>query len=255
MNTQMRWIGATTTTLAAVALATLTTLATPPRPAIAEDCPGDGTVRIGVEPFDTSPRLTPIYERIGAMISEKLGCPVRVFVATNYNAEIEAMRNGKLEIGEFGPLGYVLAHQIAKAEAVAAFSNKEGKPDSYWASLVTSPTTGHQDGRRYSRSLFRILRSGFDLRASVPRLRACAKPASIRTRTSRRSMPAATPLRSKRSIITRSMSASSTASSLNRRPSAATTRTATWYSCGSPTRSRPIRSRSAATSPTPSRSG
>jgi phosphonate transport system substrate-binding protein len=141
MNIQIRWIGGAATAAVAVALATLTTLATPPRPASAADCPNDGTVRIGVEPFDTAPRLTPIYERIGAMISEKLGCQVRVYVATNYNAEIEAMRNGKLEIGEFGPLGYVLAHQIAKAEAVAAFSNKEGKPDSYWASLVTYPTT------------------------------------------------------------------------------------------------------------------
>src|SRR5215475_7605048 len=105
----------------------------------AKDCPNGGTVRFGVEPFDTAPRLTPIYEKIGAMISEKLGCPVKVFVATNYNAEIEAMRNGKLEIGEFGPLGYVLAHQVAKAEAVAAFGTPDGKPASYWASLVTYP--------------------------------------------------------------------------------------------------------------------
>ena len=108
----------------------------------APDCPNDGIVRFGVEPFDTAPRLTPIYEHIGKAISDKLGCEVKVFVATNYNAEIEAMRNGKLEIGEFGPLGYVLAHEIAKAEAVAAFSNKEGKPDSYWASIVTYPESG-----------------------------------------------------------------------------------------------------------------
>src|SRR6516225_10983655 len=74
--------------------------------------------------------------KVGELIGDKLGCKVEVFVATSYNAEIEAMRNGKLEIGEFGPLGYVLAHQVAKAEAVAAFSNAEGKPDSYWASIV-----------------------------------------------------------------------------------------------------------------------
>jgi phosphonate transport system substrate-binding protein len=142
LNLKIRWIGGATTALTAIALASLTTLAASSRLAMAEDCPVDGgTVRVGVEPFDTAPRLTPIYEKIGVMISEKLGCPVRVFVATNYNAEIEAMRNGKLEIGEFGPLGYVLAHQVAKAEAVAAFSNKEGKPDSYWASLVTYPTS------------------------------------------------------------------------------------------------------------------
>lgn len=112
-------------------------------PALAAgDCPGSGTVRFGVEPYDTAARLTPIYEKLGKLIGEKLGCKVEVYVATSYNAEIEAMRNGKLEIGEFGPLGYVLAHQIAKAEAVAAFGTADGKPDTYWASLVTYPGSG-----------------------------------------------------------------------------------------------------------------
>ena len=108
----------------------------------AADCPNGGVVRFGVEPYDTSAKLVPIYQHIGDLIGEKLGCKVQVFVTTNYNAEIEAMRNDKLEIGEFGPLGYVLAHQVAKAQAVAAFGTKEGKPDSYWASLVTYPASG-----------------------------------------------------------------------------------------------------------------
>jgi phosphonate transport system substrate-binding protein len=108
----------------------------------AADCPNGGVVRFGVEPFDTAPKLIPIYEHIGKLLSEKLGCEVKIFVTTNYNAEIEAMRSGKLEIGEFGPLGYVLAHQVAKAEAVAAFGQPDGKPASYWASLVTYPSSG-----------------------------------------------------------------------------------------------------------------
>ena len=114
-------------------------------PAIAADagdCPNDGTVRFGVEPYDSAARLAPIYDKLGKLIGDKLGCKVEVFVATSYNAEIEAMRNGKLDIGEFGPLGYVLAHQVAKAEAVAAFGTADGKPDTYWASLVTYPESG-----------------------------------------------------------------------------------------------------------------
>ena len=110
--------------------------------ATASDCPNDGVVRFGVEPFDTAPRLAPVYDQIGKLIAEKLGCDVRVYVTTSYNAEIEAMRSGKLEAGEFGPLGYVLAHQIAKAEAVATFGAADNKPDSYWASLVTWPDSG-----------------------------------------------------------------------------------------------------------------
>jgi phosphonate transport system substrate-binding protein len=114
----------------------------PAMAADANDCPDGGTVRLGVEPYDTAARLIPIYEKVGQLIGAKLGCKVEVFVATSYNAEIEAMRNGKLEIGEFGPLGYVLAHQVAKAEAVAAFGTDDGKPDTYWASIVTFPDSG-----------------------------------------------------------------------------------------------------------------
>jgi phosphonate transport system substrate-binding protein len=127
-------------TAAAVALA----LAGAPGAMAAEasGCPNGGTVRFGVEPYDTAARLVPIYQKVGELIGDKLGCKVEVFVATSYNAEIEAMRNGKLEIGEFGPLGYVLAHQVAKAEAVAAFGTADGKPDTYWASIVTYPGSG-----------------------------------------------------------------------------------------------------------------
>ena len=122
--------------IAGAVICSLTTVQTA-RAANAADCPNGGVVRFGVEPYDTSAKLVPIYDHIGKVLGDKLGCEVKVYVTTTYNAEIEAMRTGKLEIGEFGPLGYVLAHQVAKAEAVAAFGNKEGKPDSYWASLVT----------------------------------------------------------------------------------------------------------------------
>jgi phosphonate transport system substrate-binding protein len=108
----------------------------------AKDCPNGGTVRFGVEPYDTAPKLVPIYDKIGKLLGEKIGCEVKVYVATNYNAEIEAMRNGKLEMGQFGPLGYVLAHQVAKAEAVATFASADNKPNTYWASLVTWPGSG-----------------------------------------------------------------------------------------------------------------
>jgi phosphonate transport system substrate-binding protein len=125
------------------ALLAATILAAPAaRAANAADCPNGGVVRFGVEPFDTTARLVPIYDRFAKLLGDKLGCEVKVYIATSYNAEIEAMRNGKLDIGQFGPLGYVLAHQVAKADAVAAFGTADGKPDSYWASLVTYPGSG-----------------------------------------------------------------------------------------------------------------
>ena len=41
-----------------------------------DDCPNGGTVRFGVEPYDTGARLAPIYKKIGELIGEKLGCKV-----------------------------------------------------------------------------------------------------------------------------------------------------------------------------------
>ena len=130
MRKSLRWVSAT------AGVASMLAVAPAAMAASAADCPNGGEVRFGVEPYDTSAKLVPIYDHIAKLLADKIHCDVKVFVTTTYNAEIEAMRNGKLEIGEFGPLGYVLAHQVAKAEAVAAFSNAEGKPDNYWASIV-----------------------------------------------------------------------------------------------------------------------
>ncbi|HXP76759.1 MAG TPA: phosphate/phosphite/phosphonate ABC transporter substrate-binding protein [Stellaceae bacterium] len=131
MKKSLRWVPAT-----AGVVASMLAVAPAAMAANAADCPNGGEVRFGVEPYDTSAKLVPIYDHIAKVLADKLGCDVKVYITTTYNAEIEAMRNGKLEIGEFGPLGYVLAHQVAKAEAVAAFSNAKGEPDTYWASIV-----------------------------------------------------------------------------------------------------------------------
>ena len=108
----------------------------------AGDCPAGGVIHFGVEPYDSDAILTPIYNKIGAAISAEVGCPVEIQIATSYNAEIEAMRAGKLQIGQFGPLGYVLAHQVADAQAVATVADAKGAPSTYTASIVTWPGSG-----------------------------------------------------------------------------------------------------------------
>ncbi|CAB3793161.1 phosphate/phosphite/phosphonate ABC transporter substrate-binding protein [Pararobbsia alpina] len=108
----------------------------------ASDCPNDGVIRFGVEPYESAQRMLPVYGDIAKLIGSKLGCTVQIYVATGYNAEIEAMRSGRLEFAEFGPLGYVLAHQVAHAEAVATFAGAQGKPATYYASIVTWPGSG-----------------------------------------------------------------------------------------------------------------
>ncbi|MGP6156000.1 MAG: phosphate/phosphite/phosphonate ABC transporter substrate-binding protein [Vulcanimicrobiaceae bacterium] len=110
--------------------------------AFAADCPEGGTVRFGVEPYEASARLTPVYESLSKLLAAKIGCPVDVFITPSYNAEIEAMRNGKLDVAEFGPLGYVFAHELAGADVFATYDDANGNPSTYTASIVTWKGSG-----------------------------------------------------------------------------------------------------------------
>ena len=96
-------------------------------------CPSQ--VRFGVEPYDTGAKFIGAYKALTAAVSKNLGCPVKLVIAENYTAEVEAMKAGKLEIGEFGPLGYIFAHKISKAEPVAVFGTKAHKPVTYTAAI------------------------------------------------------------------------------------------------------------------------
>lgn len=98
-------------------------------------CPNDGKVRFGVEPYEDPAKLKPAYEVLARALATKLGCEVELQVVDDYAAEVLAMRNGKLEIAQFGPLGYVFASQKAKAEPVVSFADGSGKLTSYTAGI------------------------------------------------------------------------------------------------------------------------
>ena len=97
-------------------------------------CPHN-PVRFAVEPYDTGPALQKAYATLASALQTNLGCKVALIVSNSYVAEIEAMRGDQVEIGEFGGLGYVLAHHIAHAQSVAAFGAPHGKPTTYTAGI------------------------------------------------------------------------------------------------------------------------
>jgi phosphonate transport system substrate-binding protein len=107
-------------------------------------CP-DGTLRFGVEPYEDAAVLAPAYQPLADALGKSLGCKVELNITTNYTSEIEAMRNDKLDIAEFGPLAYVFAQKLANAELVATFSDSSGQPATYFASIVTWPGSGVTD--------------------------------------------------------------------------------------------------------------
>ena len=129
----------TTTTTAATTPASTSSAST----SSSAGCPHN-PVRFAVEPYDTGSALESAYKSLASDLGQKLGCPVQLIISNSYAAEISAMAGGNLEMGEFGPLGYVLAHTIADAQPVAAFGDTNGKPDIYYAGLwvkKSSPIT------------------------------------------------------------------------------------------------------------------
>lgn len=97
-------------------------------------CP-NGKIRFGVEPFEDPAKLTPAFQVVADGLSEKLNCPVEVTVVDSYSAEVLAMRNGQMELGVFGPLGYVFASQEADAKPLASFGTADGVLSTYTAGI------------------------------------------------------------------------------------------------------------------------
>ncbi|ORM30615.1 phosphate/phosphite/phosphonate ABC transporter substrate-binding protein [Williamsia sp. 1135] len=97
-------------------------------------CP-NGKIRFGVEPFEDPAKLTPAFQVVADGLSEKLNCPVEVTVVDSYSAEVLAMRNGQMELGVFGPLGYVFAGQEADAKPLASFGTADGVLSTYTAGI------------------------------------------------------------------------------------------------------------------------
>jgi phosphonate transport system substrate-binding protein len=97
-------------------------------------CP-NGRIRFGVEPYEDPAKLKPAYEVLAKALQAKLNCPVELQVVDDYSAEVLAMRNGRLELAQFGPLGFVFASSKANAQAVASFADANGKLTTYTAGI------------------------------------------------------------------------------------------------------------------------
>lgn len=123
--------------------------------AASSTCP-DGRIRFGVEPYEDPARLTPAYQVLADALSQRLGCPVDLQVVEDYSAEVLAMQNGRLDVAQFGPLGYVFASERAHAEPVASFADASGALSTYTAGIwvpAGSPITDIAGLRGHSLAL------------------------------------------------------------------------------------------------------
>lgn len=104
------------------------------------------TFIVGVYPGDNIENALAAQEPLRAYLEKKLGVHTVVVTGTSYGAVIEAMRAGRADAFEVGPLSYLIANNVANAEAIAVgnYSTKVDKENlpAYYSVLFTKKGSG-----------------------------------------------------------------------------------------------------------------
>lgn len=82
-------------------------------------------LRLGTVPGEEEQRRREQYQPFVEYLERELDMDVELFVGSDYTATVEAMRSNKIDLVWYGPLSYVLAADVADAEAFALSSNEE----------------------------------------------------------------------------------------------------------------------------------
>jgi phosphonate transport system substrate-binding protein len=104
------------------------------------------TFIIGVYPGDNVEEALAAVEPLRVYLEETLGVRTVLITGTSYNAVIEAMAAGRADAMEVGPFSYVLAADVANAEAIAV-ANYEVEVDlnevpGYFSLMFTKKGSG-----------------------------------------------------------------------------------------------------------------
>lgn len=99
-------------------------------------------LKMGLIPADDAEEMLRDYEPIKEYLSEQLGIPVEIQVTSDYTAAIEAMRSKHIDMAWFGPFSYIIAANVAGAEAIVnGVRRSDGKSD-YHSIIVTRADSG-----------------------------------------------------------------------------------------------------------------
>ncbi|QXZ11157.1 phosphonate ABC transporter substrate-binding protein [Comamonas sp. Y33R10-2] len=101
-----------------------------------------GELRVGLIPSEDAQAMMRASQQVMEQLEQKTGLKVKPFVANDYNGVIEAMRSGKIDVAYFGPFSYVLAAQMANAEAFAIPVSKKSGQSSYQSIIISKKENG-----------------------------------------------------------------------------------------------------------------
>jgi phosphonate transport system substrate-binding protein len=93
----------------------------------AEPDPDPDLLKVALLPDENASALIKRNQPLKDYLENKLGKEIELIVTTDYSSMIEAMRFGRIDLGYFGPLSYVMAKSKSDIEPFAAMV-VDGKP-------------------------------------------------------------------------------------------------------------------------------
>jgi len=84
-----------------------------------------GVLRLGAVPGEEEQKRRDQYQPFVDYLEEALDMDVELYVASDYTATVEAMRADRIDMVWYGPLSYLLAVDVADAEAFALSYDSE----------------------------------------------------------------------------------------------------------------------------------
>ncbi len=100
------------------------------------------TLKMGLIPADDAESMLRDYEPVQEYLSERLGISVEIQVTSDYASAIEAMRAKHIDMAWFGPFSYIIAHNIAGAEAIVnGVRRSDGKAE-YHSVIIANVNSG-----------------------------------------------------------------------------------------------------------------
>jgi len=95
------------------------------------------TLRVALLPDENATTVIQNNQPLKDYLHARLGKQIELVVTTDYSSMIEAMRRGRIELGYFGPLSFVLAKsKDPDIEPFAALLEQAGEPPVYQALVI-----------------------------------------------------------------------------------------------------------------------
>jgi phosphonate transport system substrate-binding protein len=92
-------------------------------------------IKMGVVPAEDQATVSDRVQNFADSLADHLGIEVDVFLGTDYNAVIEAMRTENIDIAFFGPFAYILANERSGAE-VFSIGAKSKEQMTYTSAII-----------------------------------------------------------------------------------------------------------------------